>query len=126
MHDSGLHYYEPPKKNAVFLNTVSKNKEGFSKRKIKIAVKDRDIQNTLGFTTVNKLKWIIRSNHFHDFPVEAEDVENSETIWGQDVPYLKYSTIRKNPVLVTEDVIIFPKEFLKISKDVFRTMDIFL
>ena len=41
MHHLGLHYYEPPKKDLVFLNTVSKNKEYFSKRKIKSAVKDR-------------------------------------------------------------------------------------
>ena len=27
IHDSGLHYYEPTKKDLVFLNTISKNKE---------------------------------------------------------------------------------------------------
>ena len=31
MHDSGLHYYEPPKKDLLTLNTVSRNNEGFSK-----------------------------------------------------------------------------------------------
>ena len=29
MHDSGLYYYEPTKTSLVFINTVSKNKEGF-------------------------------------------------------------------------------------------------
>ena len=32
MHDSGIHYYEPPKKDVVFLNTASKDREVFSKR----------------------------------------------------------------------------------------------
>ena len=39
MNGSGIHYYEPPKNDLVFLNTVSKNKEGFIKRQIKSDVK---------------------------------------------------------------------------------------
>ena len=69
MHDSGLHYYEPTKKDLVFLNTVSKNKEDFSKRQIKSTVKDRELQHTLGFTTVKEVKWIIRSNQIQDCPI---------------------------------------------------------
>ena len=75
MHDSGLYQHEPLKKTIVFHNTVSKNKEGFSKRKIKIAVKTQGIQHTLVFTTVKELKWIIRSNQIQYCPIETEDVE---------------------------------------------------
>ena len=35
MYDSGLNYYEPTKKDLVFLNNVSNNKEVFSKRQMK-------------------------------------------------------------------------------------------
>ena len=52
MHDFGLHYYGPTKKDLVFLNTFSKNKKSFSKRQIKSAVKARELQHTLGFPTV--------------------------------------------------------------------------
>ena len=69
MYDSGLHYYEPTKKDLVFLNTVSKNKEGFSKRKIKSAVKSRELQHTLKFTNVKEAKWIIISNYIQDCSV---------------------------------------------------------
>ena len=34
-----MHYYEPSKNYLIFLNTVSKNREVFSKRQIKDAVK---------------------------------------------------------------------------------------
>ena len=34
-HDSDVHYYEPKKKDLVFLSTVSENKEGFIKREVK-------------------------------------------------------------------------------------------
>jgi hypothetical protein len=35
MHQSGLHYYDPRKEHLSFVNTVSENKEGFTKRQIK-------------------------------------------------------------------------------------------
>ena len=76
--DYSLHYYEPPKKDLVLLNTISKNKEGFRKREIKSAAKYRDIQHTLLFTTVKEVKWIIRSNHIQECPVEKKDVENTK------------------------------------------------
>ena len=109
IHDSGLYYYEPTNMDLVFLNTVSKNKEVFSKRQIKSAVKSRGIQHTLGFTTVEEVKGIIRNNQIQDCPVEIEDVDNYELIWGKDVPYLKGKTARKNTIRVTEDLIIIRK-----------------
>ena len=71
IHDSGLHYYGPPKKDLVFLNTVSKDKEGFSKRQIKSAVKAWEPQKNLVFPTVKEVKWIIRNNHIQYCPVET-------------------------------------------------------
>ena len=69
MHESGMNYYKPPKNGLLFLNTVSKNKKCFRKRLIKDAIKARELQNTLGFTTVKKLKWIIRINQIQEFTV---------------------------------------------------------
>ena len=69
IHDWGLHNYEPPKKDLVFLNTASKNNEGFSKRQIKSSIKAWELQNTLIFITVIELKWIIRINQIQEFTV---------------------------------------------------------
>ena len=41
------------------------------------------------------------------------------------MPYLKGENTRKKPILVTEDLIRVPKDFFKLNKDVFLTMDIF-
>ena len=111
MRDSGLHYYEPTKKDLVVLNTVSKNKEVFSNKQNKSAIKYWELQHTLIFPTVKEVKWIIRSNHIQDYPVETKDLDNAKLIWGKDVPYLKVKTTSKNPIQVTEDLIRFPKEF---------------
>ena len=46
---------------------------------------------------------------------------------GENIyPYIKGKTTRKKPIQVTEDIIRLPKDFLKLNKYVFLTMDIFL
>ena len=56
IHDSGPHNYEPKKKDLLFLNTVSRNKEVFSNKKIKSAIKARELQHTLVFPTIKELE----------------------------------------------------------------------
>ena len=87
MHDSDLHCYGPTKNDLIFLNTASKNREGFSKIQIKDAVKAKQLQHTLGFPTIKEVKRIIRRNQIQDCPVDIEDVGNTEMIWGKDAPY---------------------------------------
>ena len=98
IHDSGLNYYEPTKNYLLFLNTLSKNKEGFSRKKIKSDVKSRVLQHTLGFSFLKEVKWIIRSNQIQDCPVDTEDVDNDEFLWRKYVPYMKEKTTRKKPI----------------------------
>ena len=112
IHDSGLHYYDTSKKDLAFLKTVYKNKEGFRKRQIKSVVIDWELQQTLGFTNSKEVKCTTISNHIQDCKVDNKYMDNAETIWGIDVPYLKGKTTRNKPIQVTEDIIIFPKEFL--------------
>ena len=64
------------------MSTVSKNKGGFSKRQIKDNVKYWEIQRTLGFWTVKKVKFIIRIKHIQDCQVEIEDVEKFKNDLG--------------------------------------------
>ena len=111
MHYLGLHNYKTQKRDLLFLNIVSKNKDGFNNKKINITVNARDIQPTLGFSTVKEVKWVIIIKEIQEFPVETKNMDNSETIWGKYLPYLKGKTNRKNPILLNEDLIRFPKEF---------------
>ena len=78
MRDSGVHWYETPKKDLVFLKNVSKNKVGFSKIRIKSAVKFRELQHILLFPIVKEVKWIIIGNHIQDFLVDKKDVYNAK------------------------------------------------
>jgi hypothetical protein len=49
MHESGLHYYDPRNDEFTFVNTVSGNKEGFTKRQIKGAEVARTLYATLSY-----------------------------------------------------------------------------
>jgi hypothetical protein len=70
MHESGLHYYDPRKEaHLTFVNTVSKNKEGFTQRHIKGADLARVLYKTLSYPSMKDFKWVIQSKQIKDFPV---------------------------------------------------------
>jgi hypothetical protein len=69
MHKSGLHYYDPRKEqHLTFVNTVSENHTGFTKRHVKCAEIARNLYKTLSYPSMKDFKWVIRSNQINDFP----------------------------------------------------------
>jgi hypothetical protein len=63
MHKCGLHYYDPRNENYLaFVNTVSENKEGFTKIHIKSAELARTLYKTLSYPSMKYFKWVIQSN----------------------------------------------------------------
>jgi hypothetical protein len=73
MHNSGLHYYDPRKEHRMtFVNTVSENKTGFTKRQIKCAEIARNLYKTLSYQSMKDFKWVIHSNQIKDCPVTIQ------------------------------------------------------
>jgi hypothetical protein len=62
MHHSGLHYYDPRDKEFTFVNTVSGNMEGLTKRQIQRAEKARTLYAALSYPSWKDFTWIIRSH----------------------------------------------------------------
>ena len=121
MHESGLHYYDPRKrKEFIFINTVSGNKEGFTKRQIKGAEAARALFATLSYPPMKDFKWVIRSNQIKDCPVTVEDVEVATKIWGKNIAALKGKTTRRKPMPVARDYVKVPTELLKLHKKITR------
>jgi hypothetical protein len=120
MHESGLHYYDPSE-NAefTFVNTVSENKKGFTKRQIKGAERNRSLYATLSYPSVRDFKWVIRSNQIKDCPVTVQDVDVAHKIWGKDIASLKGKTTRSKTNPVARDCVKAPKELLQLHKEVF-------
>jgi hypothetical protein len=77
MHKSGLHYVDPRDSEFIFVNTVSKNKAGFTKRKIKEAEVTQSLYSKLNYPSWKDFKWIIRSNQIKDCPVTVDHVDTA-------------------------------------------------
>jgi hypothetical protein len=84
MHKCGLHFYDPKnEKYLAFVNTVSENKEGFTKRQIKGVELTRNLY-TLSYPSMKDFKWVIRSNQIKDLPVTVQYIDVALKIWGQE------------------------------------------
>ena len=125
MHESGLHYYDPRNEEFNFVNTVSGNKQGFTKRQIKGAEVARTLYAKLSYPSWKDFKWVIQSNQIKDCPVTVQDVDVALKIWGKNVPALKGKTTRSKPRPVARDFVKVPVEILKLHKEVFLTANIF-
>jgi len=128
MHPSGLHYYDPRDEavdELAFLDTVSENKEGFTKRQIARAETARALYATLCHPSLKDFKWVIRSNQIKDCPVTVQDVDVATKIWGKNIAALKGKTTRSKPAPVAKDFVKVPTELYKLHKEVFLTADIF-
>jgi hypothetical protein len=75
MYQCGLNYYDPrDAKHVAFVNTVSENKEGFSKRQIKGAEAARTLYKTLRYPSATDFKWMVRTNGIKECPVMVQDM----------------------------------------------------
>jgi hypothetical protein len=73
MHKCGLHYYnQRNEKHLAFVNTVSENKEGFTKRQIKGADLAQTLYKTSSYPFTKDFKWVIRINQIKDCPVTVQ------------------------------------------------------
>jgi hypothetical protein len=126
MHKSGLHYYDPRKEHHLtFVNTFSENKTGFTKQKIKCAEIARNLYKTLRYPSMKDFKWVIRSNKIKDCPMKIQDIDVATKILGKNIAALKGEDTRSKTHPVDRDYVKFPKELLKLHKEVFLTTDIF-
>jgi hypothetical protein len=126
MHKSGLHYYDPRKEHHMtFVNTVSENKTGFTKRQIKCAEIARNLYKTLSYPSMKDFKWVIQINQIKDCPVTIQYIDIATKIWGNNIAALKGKTTWSKTHPVARDYVKVPKELLKLHKEVFLKTDIF-
>ena len=88
MHSSGLHVYYPKeyeKNNMVFMNTVSQNKQAFTKREIKQAKSARKLYGKLLFPSTNDFRWMIQSKQIKNYEVTVRDIDVAHEIWDKDI-----------------------------------------
>jgi hypothetical protein len=117
MHKCGLHYYDPRNENHLaFVNTVSENKEGFTKRQIKGAELARTLYKSLSYPSMKDFQWVIRINKIKDIPVKVQDIDVALKIWGKNIAALKGKTIRRKTIPVARDYVKVTLELMKLHK----------
>jgi hypothetical protein len=83
MHKCGLHFNDPRnEKHIAFVNTVSENKEGFTKMSIKGAELAQTLYKTLSYLSMKDFKWVIRRNQIKDCPVKSHYIDVALKIWS--------------------------------------------
>ncbi len=125
MHKSRLHYFDPRESEFTFVNTVSKNKAGFTKRQIKDTEVARSLYSKLNYLSWKDFKWIIWSNQIKDCPVTVKHIDTVLNIWGKNVTALKGKTTQKKQDPVATDFVKVPVELLKLHKEVYITANLF-
>jgi hypothetical protein len=121
-----VHYYDPRKEHHMtFVNTVSENKTGFTKRQIKCAEIAQNLYKTLSYPSMKDFKWVSWSNQIKDCPVTIQDIYVATKIWGKNIAALKGKTTRRKMHPVARDYVKVTKELLKLHKEVFMKTDIF-
>jgi hypothetical protein len=124
MHKCGLHYYNPRnKKHLVFVNTVSENKEGFTKRQIKNAELARTLYKTLSYPSTKDFKWVIQSNQIKDCLMTVQDIDVARNIWGKNIAALKGKTTQSKSIPVARDYVKVPMELMKLHKEMLLTTE---
>ncbi len=125
MHKSGLHYFDPRDSEFTFVNTVSENKAGFTKRQIKATEVARSLYSKLNYSSWKDFQWIIQSNPIKDCPVTVEHIDTALKIWGKNVMALKGKNTPTRPDPVARDFVKVPVELLKLHKEVYITANLF-
>ena len=84
------------KNNKVALvNTIEENKLFFTQRQYQRARRARELYHALGTPSIKDFKSIITTNAISDNPVNTEDIELAQQIFGEDIGSLKGKTIQR-------------------------------
>jgi hypothetical protein len=95
MHKCGLHYYDPRnEKHLTLINTVSENKEGFTKRQIKGAELAQTLYNIFSYQSMKDFQWVVRSNQIKKIPVTVQYIDVALKFWGRNIVALEGKTSR--------------------------------
>jgi len=100
-----IYAFDPTRKKVSLLTTLQENKKSFTKRQFERAKTARDLLHNLGYCSLKDFKAAITMNLIKNCPVTLEDINNSEKIFGADIPSMKGKITRQKPIPVVQDMI---------------------
>ena len=123
---NGLHYFDAADMENIvlLLNTVSDNREGFTRREYKGPQETRQSMHLLGFPSEREFENMVCSNMIVNCPINFDDVKNAKLIFGPDITSLKVKSVRRKPASVVMDYVDIPREILESRKELEVLTDI--
>ena len=106
------------------LQSVEKNKEGYTKRQVEGALAARSGYYMVGAPDMNKFKLAVRAGMFKNCPLTESDIVVADKIYGPSVSALKGKNKRPTPRRVVDDWIEIPKELLDMNRKIDLCVDI--
>ena len=110
----------------LLLNTVSENREGFTRREYEGVREVQRVMHLLGFLLERQFENMVCSNMIVNCLVTFSDVKNAKLIFGPDITSLKGKSGRRKPASVVTDYVDIPREILESHKELEVSTDVML
>jgi hypothetical protein len=124
--DSGLYYHNTTDCAMVMVNTVGKNREGFTNRAYNRAKQARRALGMVGYPSEKDFRNMVSSNMITNCPVAPTDINADNKIFGPNVASLKVKTVRVTQYPVLTSYVKVPQEIVDINKEITITADVII
>ncbi len=119
-----IYAFDPTREKVSFMTTLQENKKFFTKRQFERAKTAGDLLHNLCYCLLKDFKAAITMNHIKYCPITVKDIDNSEKIFGVDIPSMKGKVTRQKPIPVMEDIIEIPQELRMTQMNVTLCVDV--
>jgi hypothetical protein len=119
-----LHYYDPSVRHS-FVQTVQENESGYSKRQLDRAKEARSLYAKVGHPSTKDFKAMVRNNMIMNCPINVDDIERAEKVYGKNIAALKGKTTKTSPNPVVTDYVEVPPGIMEANSKVVLTADVF-
>lgn len=110
MSNEGLYYHDSAPSNQVaMVNTVAENMQGYTRHQIQGAYTAREAMKTLGFPSTRDLVTMVCTGLIKILPINVQDIQVANNIFGPGIPSLKKKMVRKTPPAVVTNYIPVPQ-----------------
>jgi len=109
----------------LFVQTVSGNNEGYTKREVTQAKEAHRAQAMMGNPREKDYKGMVSNNLIANCPITSHDVTNARTIFGPDLASIRGKTVRRAPEPVVTDYVAVPRTLIEANKVITLAADIF-
>jgi hypothetical protein len=109
----------------LFFNTVTENKQLYSKREQKAAIQARTSQNIMMFPSTRQYMNIADKNLLRNNPVERADIVAAEDIYGSNIGSLKGKTVTLKALPVDGRIAGVPQAIRDKFQSVTLSLDLF-